>query len=512
MLALQRVEKNFGANRVLDGIDFNASRSEVVAIMGENGAGKSTLMNIISGSISDYGGQIGLEGKLVRFASPAQAQQAGIVMVHQELSLIDELSVAENILLGKEPLTRLGTVDFSAMHRRAAAILGRLGFSISPEVAVKKLRIAEQQLVEIAKSLAGDARVLILDEPTSALNEPEVEKLFEMIGRLKGQGLCILYISHHLEEIFTIADRVAVLRNGALVLDVPVPETTAEEVTREMIGSELQAHFATPADPHSQILIEVEDLWRAKRRRYGEGKATLARGLTLDSASFSLRRGEIVGLAGLMGSGRSALLEVLSGACERPWGGCIKFAGQHIRPRSPAHALKLGIARLTQDRKTNGLFLQQGSAFNVSVASLDQQATAGWVNRKAERLLLEQAVDDMNIRLASGNQAVSDLSGGNQQKIMLSRWLAVRPGLLLLDEPTRGVDVGARAEIYTLLNQAAASGLGLMVSSSDLPELLSICHRILVFREGRIVAEVAHSEFDQQHIFNIASLGAEHRH
>ncbi|WP_028925833.1 sugar ABC transporter ATP-binding protein [Pseudonocardia acaciae] len=488
------VSKSFGGVRAVREVDFSLRPGEVHALLGENGAGKSTLMKILSGEVGGYRGEIRIDGRPVHLTSPSDAQRAGIAMIHQELDLVPALSIAENVYLGREPRTRLGTVDMARMVSDTARLLTRTGVTLDPRRPVEQLRTGEQQLVTIAKALSLDARILIMDEPTSALSTHEVEQLFGVIAELRRAGTSIVYISHRMDEIGRVADRATVLRNGSVVAEFDARAMTATEASEAMVGRPLHLMFRAgsddaeePASAHGELL-RVENLaLRLRQPRSGRR----------DPAGISLRvrRGEIVGLAGLLGAGRTELLETLFGVGSKGhWDGRVLLDGKPIRPRSPRQAIKLGIAFVPEDRRIAGLALEHSVLANTVLSVVERIARLGTVSRATERSVTRSTVERLGVKLASLTSPVGSLSGGNQQKVVLGRNLLTEPALLLLDEPTRGVDVGAKAEIYRLLGQAAAQGVGVLLASSEPAELIGVCDRVIVLSGGRNVAELNTAE------------------
>ena len=489
IVAMSGITKRFGGVHALRGVDLTLRAGEVHALLGENGAGKSTLINILSGVVTDHGGEISIGGQPVRFAGPAAAQAAGIATIHQELDLVPALSVAENLVLGREPRTRLRTLDRRAMARAAQDWLGPLGARIDPRRPVGSLRVGEQQLVEIAKALSLDARVLVMDEPTAALADAEVRRLMSTIRALRERGVAVVYISHRLEEIEHIADRATVLRNGEVAGTLRPDRADRQRIITLMVGRPAEALFsagsAGPARPAGPPVLEVDDL-AVRPRGTRPGRCEPA------GVSLTVRAGEIVGLAGLMGAGRTELLETLYGA--GPPGrrsGQIRLAGRPYAPRGPRAALRAGVGFVPEDRRRSALVLEHPVGRSIVLAALRRVSTAGVVRAGRERDAVRQQVAALAIKTSSAAAPVGSLSGGNQQKVVFARHLLTRPRLLLLDEPTRGVDVGAKAEIYRLLRRLADDGMGILLASSELPELTGVCDRIVVLRRGRAVAELA---------------------
>lgn len=482
LVRMARIGKRYGGVQACREVDFTLGAGEVHALLGENGAGKSTLMKILSGDVTGYDGRIELNGSPVSFNGPTDAQAAGIAMIHQELDLVPGLSVADNIFLGRELRTRWRTVDRRRMERAARALLERSGVALDPRRPVGELRVGEQQLVTIAKAISLDARVLIMDEPTSALTTSEVERLFVVIRELRRGGVGIVYISHRMEEIAQVADRATVLRNGQNVASFDPRSLSTAEVVEAMVGRPVQTMFTTPDTATGDELLRVEDLVLAPRRPR-PGRRDPA------GISLTVRAGEIVGLGGLLGSGRTELLETLYGVA--PGGmrsGRIVLQGQEIRPRGPRHALRHGIGFVPEDRRTSGLVLFHSILANTVVSSLPAYGRLGVIARRMERAASVRMAERLRLKFGRLQDEVGTLSGGNQQKVVFGRMLLTSPRLLLLDDPTRGVDVGAKAEIYRLLGELAGQGIGVLLASSELPELVGVCDRVVVLRDGRNVA------------------------
>ncbi|QNE21153.1 sugar ABC transporter ATP-binding protein [Kribbella qitaiheensis] len=498
LVRMARIGKRYGGVHACREIDFDLGTGEVHALLGENGAGKSTLMKILSGDVTDYDGQIEINGQPVTFAGPTDAQAAGIAMIHQELDLVPGLSVADNIFLGRELRTRWRTVDRRRMERGARTLLERSGVKLDPRRPVGELRVGEQQLVTIAKAISLDARVLIMDEPTSALTSTEVERLFVVIRELRRNGVGIVYISHRMEEIAQVADRATVLRNGQFVTSFDPRKLTTSEVVEAMVGRPVQTMFTTPDAATGDELLRVENL-AIKPRRPRPGRRDP------DGISLSVRAGEIVGLAGLLGAGRTELLETLYGVA--PGGvrsGRIVLQGKEIRPRGPRHALSNGIGFVPEDRRASGLVLFHSILANTVVSSLPAYGRLGVIARRMERAASVKMADRLRLKYGRLQDDVGTLSGGNQQKVVFGRMLLTEPKLLLLDEPTRGVDIGAKAEIYRLLGELAGQGIGVLLASSELPELVGVCDRVVVLRDGRDVASFSTAESSESDLLAAA--------
>ncbi|GAB3832110.1 sugar ABC transporter ATP-binding protein [Kribbella italica] len=488
LVRMSGIGKRYGGVQACHEVEFSLGPGEVHALLGENGAGKSTLMKILSGDVTDYDGRIEIAGAAVSFGGPTDAQAAGIAMIHQELDLVPALSVADNIFLGRELRTPYRTVDRRRMDREARALLERSGVNLDPRRPVGELRVGEQQLVTIAKAISLDARVLIMDEPTSALTTSEVERLFAVIRELRRSGVGIVYISHRMEEIAQVADRATVLRNGKIVTSFDPRKLTTAEVVEAMVGRPVQTMFSTPDVSTGDELLRVEDLV-LKPRRPRPGRRDP------EGISLTVRSGEIVGLCGLLGAGRTELLETLYGVA--PGGtrtGRIVLQGKEIRPRGPRHALAQGIGLVPEDRRASGLVLFHSILANTVVSSLPAYGRLGVIARRMERAASVKMADRLRLKFGRLQDDVGTLSGGNQQKVVFGKMLLTEPKLLLLDEPTRGVDIGAKAEIYRLLGELAGQGLGVLLASSELPELIGVCDRVVVLRDGRDVASFKTSD------------------
>ncbi|MFR9729957.1 sugar ABC transporter ATP-binding protein [Saccharopolyspora sp. MS10] len=483
LVELTGITKRYGGVLACDAVDLTVRAGEVHALLGENGAGKSTLMRVLSGDVADHEGTVAVDGRPRRFAKPSDAQQAGIAMIHQELDLVPALSVADNLYLGRE-LRRLGVVDRRRMARRTRELLQRTGIDLDPGRPVGDLRVGEQQLVTIARALSLDARVLIMDEPTSALSNSEVERLFGVIRQLREGGTGIVYISHRMDEIGAIADRATVLRNGRRVAEFDARDLTAEQAAEAMVGRSVRTLFrGADENPPGAELLSVSGL-RVLPRRHRVGRREP------DGIDLSVREGEIVGLCGLLGSGRTELLEALFGAGPAGrWEGSVELAGEPVRPASPREALRRGIAFVPEDRRASGLVLDHSVRANLVLSVVDRLGVGGVVRGRSESGAAGRGVERLKVKLHRLADPVGTLSGGNQQKVVFGRMLLTEPRLLLLDEPTRGVDIGAKAEIYELLGEIAARGIGVLLASSELPELTGVCHRVVVLRHGRSVAE-----------------------
>ncbi|AOK56900.1 D-ribose transporter ATP-binding protein [Burkholderia stagnalis] len=492
LIALRGVSKRFPGVQALDDCRFDLLAGEVHALMGENGAGKSTLMKILAGVYRKDGGEILLNGRAVEVADPRAAQALGIGIIHQELNLMNHLSVAQNIFIGREPRGRLGVfIDEARLNRDAAAIFARMRLDLDPRTPVGRLTVARQQMVEIAKALSFDSRVLIMDEPTAALNDAEIAELFRIIGDLRAHGVGIVYISHKMDELRRIADRVTVMRDGKTVATVPMAGTSMESIITMMVGRALDTQRRTPPDTSANdVVLDVRGL---------------SRGRAIRDVGFTLRRGEILGFAGLMGAGRTEVVRAIFGADPLD-AGEIRVHGATVTIRTPADAVAHGIGYLSEDRKHFGLALGMDVQNNIALSSLRRFARrGGLLDARAMRDTAQAYVRRLAIRTPSVVQPARLLSGGNQQKIVIAKWLLRDCDILFFDEPTRGIDVGAKSEIYTLLDALAAAGKAIVMISSELPEVLRMSHRILVMCEGRVTGELSAAEATQETIMQLAT-------
>jgi ribose transport system ATP-binding protein len=497
IIAFRGVGKRFPGVVALDDVSFDLVPGECHAVCGENGAGKSTLMKILSGVITDYDGEILVRGEPARFRGTRDAEAAGIAIIHQELNLVEQLSAAANIFLGREKRTPLGLLDDAAMEREAAALLASLECPIDPRAAAGSLRVGDQQLLEIAKALSLESDVLIMDEPTSALTETEVARLERVIARLRARGVTIVAISHKMDEVFRLADRITVLRDGRHVRTVDRAATNPREVTGWMVGREIADHHFHHERTRGPRVLEVCNLtlpWPGHPRGY-----------RLQHISLDLRAGEILGIAGLMGAGRTELLETIFGAAEPTWTGEIRVDGRPVRFTHPEEACAAGIAMVTEDRKRLGLFPDLDVAANVSLCGLAGASRGGLISRGREEALVTEPIRATGVKTAGPHAAITGLSGGNQQKCIIGRWLLVKPRILLLDDPTRGIDVGAKAELYQLIDRLCREGMAVILTSSELPELLTLADRIAVLTEGRLTAEFTRAEATEQKIMEAAT-------
>ena len=493
VLEMRGICKDFSGVTALADVNFELRRGEVHVLLGENGAGKSTLMKILSGAYQKSAGEIVLFGRPTEIRSPRHAQELGISIIYQELNLVPYLSAAENIFLGREPTRYPGVIAQKNLVAAAQTLLDGLGVRIDARRKVRDLSVAEQQMVEVAKALSFEARILIMDEPTSALTEHEIRELFATIGRLQQKGVSIIYISHRLEELFEVGDRVTVLRDGRYVATRDIGAVDKEELVRLMANRELKEHYPKVRAEIGEEVLRVEHLYAGDR---------------LQDVSFSLRRGEVVGLAGLVGAGRTELARALFGV-ERITAGEIHVKGRRGRLASPRQAIAAGMGFVTEDRKTQGLILDLSVKANIVLPSLERLSRFGVVKAREETAAAQKFVVELQIKTPGLQQRVRFLSGGNQQKVALSKWLCTQADLLILDEPTRGIDVASKVEIYQLMNRLTAEGVAILMISSELPEILGMSDRILVMHEGRIAGELDASEATQEKVLQYA-LGQTH--
>jgi inositol transport system ATP-binding protein len=490
LLEVEDLRKEFPGVLALDGVSLRLQAGTVHAVMGENGAGKSTLMKIIAGIHPPDAGTVRLRGRPVQLGSPREALQHGIAMIHQELNLMPSMTVAENVWIGREPLTRLGFVDHGELRRRTAELFLGLGIETEPSLSVGELSVAERQMVEIAKALSRDAALLIMDEPTSAMTETETRRLFDIIRELKAQGKGILYITHRLNEVFEIADEISVLRDGRRIGTRPAPEITPEELIRWMVGRDLTQLFPRGESTVGRVVLSVRELGLEGRFR---------------GVSFDLRVGEILGVAGLIGAGRSNLAETLFGLTPAS-SGTIEIEGRVVVIAHPSDAVRQGMAFLTEDRKESGCFLPLDVLSNLTLAALNRRfVRAGFVDHAEAASEGRRLAASLRLRTPGLDEPVMNLSGGNQQKVLIGRWLLTGPRILILDEPTRGIDVGAKAEIHRLIADLARKGAAVLMISSDLPEVLGMSDRIMVMHEGTVTGFLDRDEADQVRVMTLAS-------
>jgi D-xylose transport system ATP-binding protein len=482
LLEMRSITKEFPGVKALDGVTFDLHAGEFHALVGENGAGKSTLMKVLSGvyPYPEYGGEILIDGAERRFASVRDAEQAGVAIIFQELSLVKEMTVGENIFLGREPRS-FGVIRWPEIYAKAQKLLNDLHLPVDARAPVGQLGIGQQQMVEIAKALSQNARLLVLDEPTAALTDTEVETLFSILAKLKERGVGMIYISHKLDEVFRMSDRITVLRDGRTVGTQPTSELNEARVIALMVGREVGDIFPQPEHGHGDIMLEIKRLSAEDPHQKGK--------YAVKEVNFAVRAGEVLGVAGLMGAGRSELLMSIFGAWPGRVSGEVKVGGQTVTMKQPADAIRYGLAFVTEDRKRYGLILDQTILNNMTLAGLKQIAGRFITRRGPETAAGQRAMKDLRVKANSVETIAGTLSGGNQQKVVLAKWLLTKPKVLFLDEPTRGIDVGAKQEIYSQINELAKSGLAIVLVSSELPEVLGLSDRVLVLHEGHIAGE-----------------------
>ena len=488
VLQMKGVKKYFPGVKALDGVDFELKKGEIHALLGENGAGKSTLIKILTGIYSMTEGSIHIKGEEVHMKSVKDARDNRIAAIHQEICLVPYISVARNVYLGRELKTKLGLMDDKTMEEETQKLLDRLGMDIDAAKEVRQYSIAQQQLIEIAKALALDAEILLMDEPTSSLTEKEVTKLFETIRRLKDSGTSIIYISHRMEELFELSDRVTVLRDGQYIGTYVTKDTTREELVAAMVGRQLTEFYVKDSVPQDEVFMEVKNLSRAG---------------VFQDVSFTLRKGEILGVSGMVGAGRSEVARAIVGIDAKD-GGEVLLEGKALNIQKPIDAINAGIVLIPENRKEEGLVLENSVRFNTTLAVLKQFIRGVIWNRKKEEGIVDSHIKSLKIRTPHQEQLILNLSGGNQQKVVIAKWLATEPKVLIMDEPTRGVDVGAKAEIYTIMNSLAKQGISIIMISSDLPEIINMSDRVMVMREGKLAGILDKDEIGQEQIMRFA--------
>ncbi|MCB7302807.1 sugar ABC transporter ATP-binding protein [Bariatricus massiliensis] len=493
ILKMQKINKSFSGVRVLHDVDFVVKQGEIRALVGENGAGKSTLMKILCGIYEKDSGSIMMDGVDIKNYSIPEAARQGIVMIHQEIVLVQDLPISENIFMGSEPKTLLQTVDFSEMRKKTKDLLAQLDMEqVSPDTLVRELSISQQQMVEIARALSKRARVIIMDEPTSSLTEKEVNLLFRQIRRLKNQGVAIIYISHRMDEIFEIADSVTIMRDGQHIKTEDIKGVTYSEIIKNMVGREISEYYPPHIEKVGQEILRLSDVSNEK----------------IHHVDLTLHKGEILGLAGLVGAGRTELANAIFGIDEIQ-SGEISYQGKKYVGKSPRDAIRNGMALVPEDRKRNGLFLENTIAFNMTIAIMDRFIKFIHQDKKKEQSIVDDFIDKLSIKMAGQEQLAVELSGGNQQKVIFSKWLATQPKILILDEPTRGIDVGAKMEIYHLMNEIAASGVAIILISSELSEVINLSTRLGVMCEGRLtkIFDLQKETVSQEMVMHYATGG-----
>lgn len=487
LLHAEHITKEFPGVKALDDVNIKVDSGKVLGLLGENGAGKSTLFNVISGVFEPTSGKVMLEGEEAHFRGPKDAQEKGVTIVHQELKLLPNMSVAENIFIGRQPKNKFGKIDYKKLRKQAQELIDRFGFELNPDDMVGDIPIAAQQMVEIAKAVSYGGKVILLDEATSSLTEEEVEKLFKIMETLKDEGVGLVFISHKLEEIFRFCDEVQVIRDGQDMGTRPVEGVTEDQLVQLMVGREIEDRFPPKSNTPGDVILEAQHLSRGKR---------------VKDASFTLRRGEVLGIAGLVGAGRSELVRLIFGA-DKPESGKILIDGVEVKINSPADAIEQGIFLVPEDRKTQGLVLNMDIEKNVALASTKVNTGAlGHVNARAEKEITGEAMKQLEIKAYGPEQIVKTLSGGNQQKVVLGKCIMTRPRIMILDDPTRGIDVGTKHEIYELINQFTNDGMAVILISSELPEVIAMSDRVMVIENGEIKAILDEDDLTQEMIMS----------
>ena len=501
ILEMRNITKEFPGVRALEKVTFQVRKGEIHALVGENGAGKSTLMKVLSGFYphGSYSGEVVLDGEVQRFRDLRDSERAGIAIIFQELALVKYMTIAENIFLGDEQCKRRGVIDWNRTYQKTSAVLQAVGLRLNPATRVIDLGVGSQQLVEIAKALSKEARLLILDEPTAALTETETENLLKILGELKAKGVTCIYISHRLNEVARMADRVTVLRDGRTIVTDEVVRMPQERMIQNMVGRELTNMYPRRARPVGEVVLEVKG-WTIED--------PVKEKVVVEDISFEVRRGEILGIAGLMGAGRTELVMSLFGVWGKKRGGEMRLMGKPLRIESAYDAIRAGVSLVSEDRKRYGLVLGMDVKQNSTLASLERIARFGVINKNEEIKLSSKYVTELRTKTPSLEQRVGNLSGGNQQKVVIAKWLLTRPRVLFLDEPTRGIDVGAKVEIYNIMNDLVERGVCVVMVSSELPEVLGMSDRILVIHEGRLTGSLPHAEASEEKVMYYATGGA----
>ena len=496
IIEAEQISKRFPGVLALNNVDFKVYAGKVNAVVGENGAGKSTLMNILSGVYTEYDGELLLHGQKAAFKDTTDARQVGISMIHQELQLVPHMSIAENIFLGREPLTSAGFIDYKMMEEKARVLLGKLEFGADVKQKIASLRVGQQQIVEIAKALSFDVRVLIMDEPTSALSESETNTLFKLIRSLTAKGVAVVYITHKMDELTELADYVTVLRDGCFISESAVKNIAVDEIIKLMVGRDVKDFFVKKQHEKGAVRLKIEDV---SLKKSGEGEKFL-----LQDISFGVNASEVLGIYGLMGAGRTELFETIFGLHSAQATGAVFVDGKRVHISSPGDAIKAGVALIPEDRKNDGLVLEMAISKNISLSSLGKILKNGLLNDSLEQKQANRYREKLEIKSYSSNQPVVKLSGGNQQKVVVSKWLVTDPKILLLDEPTRGIDVNAKNEIYKLIDDLASQGMAIVVVSSELPEIMAVSDRMITMCEGRLTGEFERSDFTEERILKAA--------
>ena len=490
-IEMRGIDKSFGSNQVLKQAGFTLESGEVHALMGENGAGKSTLMKILTGVYTKDAGTVLVDGTEVNYKNPQEAEKAGIVFIYQELNVMFDLTVEENLFMGKEIHGKFGICDKKAMQKKAQVALNTLGVNISPKTVMSELSVGQQQMVEICKALMADAKVIIMDEPTAALTQSETVALFKVIESLRKKGVSMVYISHRMEEIFELCDRITVLRDGSYIGVKNIPETNMNEIVKMMIGREIGERY-----PSRDVKIGKEVLKIKGLTRKG----------TFHDVSFSVRAGEVLGVSGLMGAGRTEIMQAIFGNLSYE-SGTIEIDGKEVKISNPRQAMEHGIGFITEDRKTEGLMLDKSIRENISLCNLGRISKSFVVSKEAEKDMVGEAIKELHIKCFGPFHECNNLSGGNEQKVVLATWILTNPKILILDEPTRGVDIGAKKEIYSIINKLAAQGVAIIMVSSELPEVLGMSDNIMVVREGEVRGIISYEEANQERVMTLATGG-----
>ena len=490
-IEMRGIDKSFGSNQVLKQAGFTLESGEVHALMGENGAGKSTLMKILTGVYTKDAGTVLVDGKEVNYKNPQEAEKAGIVFIYQELNVMFDLTVEENLFMGKEIHGKFGICDKKAMQKKAQEALNILGVNISPKTVMAELSVGQQQMVEICKALMADAKVIIMDEPTAALTQSETVALFKVIESLRKKGVSMVYISHRMEEIFELCDRITVLRDGSYIGVKNIPETNMNEIVKMMIGREIGERYPSRNVKIGKEVLKVKELTRKG---------------TFHDVNFSVRAGEVLGVSGLMGAGRTEIMQAIFGNLSYE-SGTIEIDGEEVKISNPRQAMEHGIGFITEDRKTEGLMLDKSIRENISLCNLGRISKSSVISKEAEKDMVAEAIKDLHIKCFGPFHECNNLSGGNQQKVVLAKWILTNPKILILDEPTRGVDIGAKKEIYNIINKLAAQGVAIIMVSSELPEVLGMSDNIMVVREGEVRGIISYEEANQERVMTLATGG-----
>lgn len=491
-IEMRGINKSFGSNQVLNDAGFLLKDGEVHALMGENGAGKSTLMKILTGVYTKDSGTILVDGQEVNYKNPQEAEKAGIVFIYQELNILFDLTVEENLFMGKEITKGFGICDKKAMRKKAQEVMDRMGVHIPIDAVMSDLSVGQQQMVEICKALMVDAKVLIMDEPTAALTESETKVLFEVMNSLKAKGVSIVYISHRMEEIFEMCDRITILRDGQYIDTKYIKDITMDDVVQMMIGREIGERYPARNVPIGEEVIRVEGLTHSK---------------SFHDVNFSVKAGEVLGVAGLMGAGRTEIMQAIFGNLPTV-SGKIYIEGKEAVIKNPRQAIAVGIGFITEDRKTEGLLLEKSIAENIEITNLGKVSGSGILNPKKQAELVKKGIEEFRVKCFGPDHECNNLSGGNQQKVVLAKWIYTDPKILILDEPTRGVDIGAKKEIYNVINDMAAKGVAVIMVSSELPEVLGMSDRIMVVHEGKVTGIINGADADQTKVMTLATGGS----